>query len=193
MADSNGVARVASSFESDFQEFNGRSPTAEETKRHLAFDRLAKTSSLDPATVLLIVDAGRIGSIDNALAAFAETLEQVSQRIDDLAKKPAAIVDGSTCSAQLDAMETRQKEQSAQLRTLDALARRNVPEANEGRVTRDLIIFILAMLVTFASAMVGARFMPPMPITIVAALALGIALTLGYQYLTPIVLRSKRG
>jgi hypothetical protein len=174
MADSNGVARVASSFESDFQEFNGRSPTAEETKRHLAFDRLAKTTSLDPATVLLIVDAGRSGSIDNALAALAETLEQVSQRIDDPAKKPAAIVDAGTCSAQLD-----------------AFARRNVPEANEGRVTRDLIIFILAMLVTFASAMVGARFTAP--ITIVAALALGIALTLGYQYLTPIVLRRKRG
>jgi len=192
MADSNSVSRVASSFESDFQEFNGRSPTAEETKRHLAFDRLAKTSTLDPATVLLIVDAGRIGSIDKALAAFAETLEQVSRRIDDLAKKPAAIVDAGTCSTQLDAIETRQKEQSAQLlRTLDALARRNVPEANEGRVTRDLIIFILAMLVTFASAMVGARFMPP--ITIVAALALGIALTLGYQHLAPILLRSKRG
>jgi hypothetical protein len=190
MADSNSVSRVASSFESDFQEFNGRSPTAEETKRHLAFDRLAKTSNLDPATVLLIVDAGRVGSIDNAFAAFAETLEQVSRRIDDLAKKPAAIVDAGTCSAQLDAIETRQKEQSAQLRTLDALARGNVPEANEGRVTRNLIIFILAVLVTFASAMVGARFMPP--ITIVAALALGIALTLGYQYLTLIVLRSKR-
>ncbi len=141
--------------------------------------------------MLLIVDAGRSGSIDNALAAFAETLEQVSRRIDDLAKKPAAIVDAGTCSTQLDAIETRQKEQDAQLRTLDALARRNVPEANEGRVTHNLIIFILAVLVTFASAMVGARFMPP--ITIVAALALGIALTLGYQHLAPILLRSKRG
>lgn len=191
MADSNGVARVASSFESDFQEFNGRSPTAEEMKRHLAFDRLAKTTSLDPATVLLIVDAGRIGSLDKALATLAEKLEQVSQRIDDPTKKPAAIVDAGTCSAQLDAIATRQKEQGAQLRTLDALARRNGPEANEGRVSRDLIIFILAMLVTFASATVGARFMPP--IAIVAPLVLGIGLTLGYQYLAPIVLRSKRG
>jgi hypothetical protein len=47
------------------------------------------------------------------------------------------------------------------------------------------------MLVTFASATVGARFMPP--IAIVAPLVLGIGLTLGYQYLAPIVLRSKRG
>jgi hypothetical protein len=37
-----------SSFENDFLEFNGRPPTAEETKKHVVFDRLAKTSRLDP-------------------------------------------------------------------------------------------------------------------------------------------------
>jgi hypothetical protein len=58
MPDANGVTRTVSSFENDFREFNGRAPTSEETKKHLAFDRLAKSSTLDPATLLLIVDAG---------------------------------------------------------------------------------------------------------------------------------------
>lgn len=53
------IARGVSTFEDDFREFNGRAPTAEEVRRHLAFDRLAKSSSLDPLTMLLVVDAGR--------------------------------------------------------------------------------------------------------------------------------------
>jgi hypothetical protein len=53
------IARGVGTFEADLFEFNGRAATAEETRRHLAFDRLAKSSSLDPATLLLIVDAGR--------------------------------------------------------------------------------------------------------------------------------------
>ena len=44
-----------STFETDFREVNGRAPTSEETKRYLAFDRLAKTSSLDPLTLAMIV------------------------------------------------------------------------------------------------------------------------------------------
>lgn len=61
MPETNGVSvrAVSTTFEEDFREFNGRSPTPDETRKHLAFDRLAKTSSLDPATLLLIVDAGR--------------------------------------------------------------------------------------------------------------------------------------
>jgi hypothetical protein len=43
-------------FEEVFLEINGRRPTVRETQRHLAFDRLAKTTDLDPATLLLIVD-----------------------------------------------------------------------------------------------------------------------------------------
>ena len=59
MPEDNGrsVSRSVSTFENDFREFNGRAPTPEETRKHLAFDRLAKSSSLDPATLLLIVDA----------------------------------------------------------------------------------------------------------------------------------------
>jgi hypothetical protein len=43
-------------FEQAFVEINGRKPTIQETKRHLAFDRLAKMTDLDPATLLLIVE-----------------------------------------------------------------------------------------------------------------------------------------
>jgi len=80
------VARGVSTFEDDFREFNGRSPTAEEIRRHLAFDRLAKSSSLDPLTMLLIVDAGR-SDRDEMAAQFA----RIEQRIDDLARRPAVI------------------------------------------------------------------------------------------------------
>lgn len=47
-------------FEQAFVEINGHKPTVQETKRHLAFDRLAKTTDLDPATLLLIVEASRV-------------------------------------------------------------------------------------------------------------------------------------
>ena len=47
-------------FEQAFVEINGRKPTIQETKRHMAFDRLAKTTDLDPATLLLIVEPSRI-------------------------------------------------------------------------------------------------------------------------------------
>jgi len=36
-----------------------RAPAPEEIKKHLAFDRLAKSSNLERATLLLIVDAQR--------------------------------------------------------------------------------------------------------------------------------------
>jgi hypothetical protein len=49
-------------FEQAFIEINGRKPTIQETKRHLSFDRLAKTTDLDPATLLLIVEASRISA-----------------------------------------------------------------------------------------------------------------------------------
>ena len=88
----NGVVRAASNFENDFREFNGRPPTAEETKRHLAFDRLAKTSSLDPATVLLIVDAERNGSTDKALTAIAQHLDRIERRVDEMAKRQPATI-----------------------------------------------------------------------------------------------------
>jgi hypothetical protein len=49
--------RTLVDFDQAFLEINGRKPTVLETKRHLAFDRLAKTTDLDPATLLLIVEA----------------------------------------------------------------------------------------------------------------------------------------
>jgi hypothetical protein len=58
------------------REFNGRPPTPEETRKHLAFDRLAKSSSLDPATLLLIFDTGCRSNDDDRAAQLAriETL-----------------------------------------------------------------------------------------------------------------------
>jgi hypothetical protein len=44
---------------------------------------------------------------------------------------------------------------------------------------------MLALLVCVAGTLVGVRF--PAPITIISAIALGVAGTLGYQYLAPIV------
>jgi hypothetical protein len=90
MPSENGSAvRGASAFEAFFLAARGRAPTAEEAKRCLAFDRLAKTSEMDPATLAFIVgDSG--SSSDKALEAVCERLERVEQKIDDLAKRPTA-------------------------------------------------------------------------------------------------------
>jgi hypothetical protein len=74
------IARAVSTFETDFREFNGRAPTPEETRQHLAFDRLAKSSSLDPATLLLIVDAGRRGGDDDDRAGQLGRIEALLRR-----------------------------------------------------------------------------------------------------------------
>jgi hypothetical protein len=48
-----------STFAREFQGIAGRAPTAEETRRHLEYDRLAKSSALDPMTMAMIVAGSR--------------------------------------------------------------------------------------------------------------------------------------
>jgi hypothetical protein len=69
------------------REFNGRAPTPEETRKHLAFDRLAKSSSLDPATLLLIVDAGRRSGDDDRAGQVAR-IEALLRRNAKTAGEP---------------------------------------------------------------------------------------------------------
>jgi hypothetical protein len=82
---------VAGTFEVGFREINGRAPTPEETKRYLTYDRLAKTSEppLDPLTMLLMVDAGRVLGTDRAQ--LGEQLDRIEARLQKTAL-PAAPV-----------------------------------------------------------------------------------------------------
>jgi len=140
------IARGVSTFETDFLEFNGRPPTPEETRKHLAFGRLAKSSSLDPAKLLLIVDAGHRGDDDD----------------------PAG-----------------------QLARIEALLRRNTNMAvgpNMGSPTRDLIVSAITVCLCVVVAVVaGAAAVPA--VTLISAFALGVAASLAYMYLAPIVSR----
>jgi hypothetical protein len=118
-ADTNGrPVRGASAFEAFFLAARGRAPTAEEAKRCLAFDRLAKTSELDPATLAFIV--GGIGGdgadkagerIEIAAAGqktFASILEQLDRIEQDAAKNQVSspALD-SSISARLERIERR--------------------------------------------------------------------------------------
>jgi hypothetical protein len=89
---------VASSFEVGFREINGRAPTAEETKRYLTYDRLAKTSEppLDPLTMLLMVDAGRVFGTDRA--ELRGQLDRIEARLQKTAapSNPPPVVTGPT-------------------------------------------------------------------------------------------------
>lgn len=81
---------VAASFETSFREINGRAPTADETRRYLTYDRLAKTSEppLDPLTMLLMVDAGRILGTDRA--ELSEQLDRIEARLQKTKSPPIA-------------------------------------------------------------------------------------------------------
>jgi hypothetical protein len=142
------IARGVSTFETDFREFNGRPPTPEETRKHLAFDRLAKSSSLDPATLLLIVDAGRRSNDDD---------------------------------------------RAGQLARIEALLRRNAKTAVEpvmGGPTRDLIVSAITVCLCVVVAVVaGAAAVPA--VALISAFALGVAPSLAYMYLAPIVSRRR--
>lgn len=149
MPDPNGtIARGVSTFETDFLEFNGRPPTLEETKKHLAFDRLAKSSSLDPATLLLIVDAGRRSDNDERAGQFAR---------------------------------------------LEALLRRNAKTTVEpvtGGPTRDLIVAAITVcLCVIVAVVAGAAAVPA--VSLISAFALGMAASLAYMYLAPIISRRR--
>jgi hypothetical protein len=181
MAD-NGVVRVASNFENDFREFNGRPPTAEETKRHLAFDRLAKTSSLDPATVLLIVDAARSGTIDKTLEMICAQLDRIEQRADDAAKQPAAAIDATLY---------------ARLERIEAMLRRGSPTADPlGAVLRYFFAFAAGGLVCeIVFLAISNRWLPPL-FGMVDFFCLGLIATaavLLWLWLEPIVGAARRG
>jgi hypothetical protein len=95
--DTNGVpVRAASTtFENDFREFNGRAPTPDEVRKHLAFDRLAKTSSLDPATLLLIVDAAKKAEPAVPDAAIAARLDRIEAKLQSLGRARPAMTQDS--------------------------------------------------------------------------------------------------
>jgi hypothetical protein len=147
---------VASSFEVGFREINGRAPTADETRRYLTYDRLAKTSEppLDPLTMLLMVDAGRVLGTD---------------RVE--------------LSAQLDRIEARLQKTAAPAKPTPVVT----------GPTRDLIVFTAALLTCVAVAVVSAGASAPAPfVAIVAAFVLGVAVALGYIWISPIVTRGRR-
>jgi hypothetical protein len=69
---------------------------------------------------------------------------------------------------------------AARFDRIEAMLRRPKPAPTaEAQVTRDLIIVMLALLVCVAGTLVGVRF--PAPITIISAIALGVAGPLAYQ------------
>jgi hypothetical protein len=57
------VETAPSAFAREFQGIRGVAPTAEETRRHLEYDRLAKSSALDPMTMAMIVAGSREAEI----------------------------------------------------------------------------------------------------------------------------------
>jgi hypothetical protein len=182
----NGVAnRVASNFENDFREFNGRPPTAEETKRHLAFDRLAKTSTLDPATVLLIVDAARSGTIDKALETICAQLDRLEQRADDAAKQPAA---GPAIPADPDL--------SSSMARLEALLRHGTQVADPfGGVLRCFFAFLAGgVVVELVFGAISYQLFPPV-FAEVGFFTLGLSATaavLLWLWLAPLVRARRR-
>jgi hypothetical protein len=79
----NGAAKTGSiltesapgAFAREFQGIAGRAPTAEETRRHLEYDRLAKSSTLDPMTLAMIVSGSRDAEIAADRKALTAALE----------------------------------------------------------------------------------------------------------------------
>jgi hypothetical protein len=100
----NGITG-STSFENLVREYRGRPPTAKETQRILACNRLLTTTDFDPVTVFLTVfgeefdrAAERMEAVspmsEKTLEALAARLERVEQKVDHLAKrKPAAIAE----------------------------------------------------------------------------------------------------
>jgi hypothetical protein len=109
----NGVASsssVASTFDVGFREINGRAPTAEETKRFLTFERLARTSEppLDPLTMLLMVDPTRAFGSEKERAALFEQLDRIESMQSPAAASapaPAPVAPSKDLDARLTRIE----------------------------------------------------------------------------------------
>jgi hypothetical protein len=160
----NGVATDA--FAREFQGITGRSPTAEETRRHLEYDRLAKSSTLDPMTLAMIV----AGTRDAEIAADRKGLTAAIE------------ADRSAIVASLARIEKK--------RTAD----QPHPPPRVFVVASVSLMALLALVAWIAPwpwpAPVRA-ILVPLP-AILAAFALGAVLGLGYFWLAPIVIELRR-
>jgi hypothetical protein len=85
------VETVPTLFAREFQGISGRSPSDDETRRHLEYDRLAKSSALDPMTMSMIV----AGSRDAEIAADRKALQAALAQGDIRANENLAALTAS--------------------------------------------------------------------------------------------------
>jgi hypothetical protein len=77
---------------------------------------------------------------------------------------------------------------SAQLDRIESRLKKKAPEATAGVSMRDLIAFTTALLTCVAVAVVSEGVSPPAPfISLIAAFVLGVAATLGYLWIAPMI------
>jgi hypothetical protein len=131
------------------------------------------------AVLAPLVDAGRADTTEKSLSAFAETIERIEQRVDDLAKQPSAV----------PAIASDLVPQMARLESLLRSGSQQVdPIAN---VVPFVVVFGLGALVCEALfAALGYGWMMPRVFDRLGMFCLGLsatALVLVYLWLAPIV------
>jgi hypothetical protein len=154
-----------STFAREFQGIAGRAPTAEETRRHLEYDRLAKSSALDPMSMAMIV----AGSRDAEIAADRKTLTKAIE------------ADRSAIIASLARIEKK--------RTSDPHPPPRVFVV--AAVTLMALLALVAWIAPWPWPAPVREILLPLP-AILAAFALGAVSGLGYFWLAPLVVTLRR-